>query len=416
MFNILIVEDNTDKLRNILQTLEAVSGIDVDLIEHDIDSLSAKKRLKKTSYDLLILDIAIPLRKSEPVDLEGGIKLLNEILVRDLYKVPVHIIGLTAHEEIFTKASLEFGNQILSVIRYSDTDIEWQEQLCKGVEQRLLSKISSSASEQTYNYDIAIINAIEKEFVAVKALSKNWEKVFVPGDSSPYFETVFERNGKTYKVIAACSPQMGMNASSVLTMKLIHNFRPKYIFMTGIAASIKDTNSHGYGDIIVIDESWDGGAGKITETKDGKNLFQPTAKNLRLDTDVSERIRSLKDNSELLRNIKDGWKPNAVPNTELAIHIGSVASVAGVIENSAVIEELKGKDRKLLGLEMEAYGMYYAATNCSNPKPTAIALKSVSDFANTEKKDEYQPYASYTSARVMFEFIMNELQPIHTHV
>ncbi|MBV5284050.1 MAG: hypothetical protein JZU53_16630 [Paludibacter sp.] len=409
MFKILIIEDEADKLRNISIILDSIPGINSDDIDHELDSFSAKKRLKNTYYDLLILDIAIPNRKSEIVDLEGGIKLLHEILVRDKYKIPAHIIGLTAREDIITKAAAEFGSQVLSVIQYSLTDIEWQAQLLNGVEQRISSKLSSYLTEQTYDYDIAIINAVEVEFQAVKALSLNWKKVAVSSDPSPYYETEFNENGKKFRVVAACAPQMGMNASAVLSMKLIQNFRPKYLFMTGIAASIKDTDSHGYGDVIVIDESWDGGAGKITQSNDGSNIFLPTANNLRLNRDISEKLRFLKDNSELLRKIKDNWKPGAAPNTELAIHIGSVASVAGVIENQAVINDLKIKDRKLLGLEMEAYGMYYSANNCSNPKPIAIALKSISDFANTDKKDSFQPYASYTSARVMYEFIISEL-------
>jgi nucleoside phosphorylase/CheY-like chemotaxis protein len=409
MFNILIVEDDTEKLRNILLTLGKISGINVDQIHHEIDSFNAKKRIKEISYDLLILDISIPLRKSEKIDPEGGIKLRQEITGRDIYKLPIHIIGLTAHEDIFLKAVNEFSSQILSVIRYSDSDIEWQHKLCSGVEQRMHSKASASQEEQAYNYDIAIITALDIEFQAVKNLSTTWKRLVVPQDSSLYYETEFIGNNKTFRVVAACAPHMGMNSCSVLSMKMIFNFRPKYLFMTGIAASIKDENSHGYGDILVIDESWDGGAGKITQTENGKNQFLAVANNIRLDQDVSDKMRALKNNSKLLRKIKDDWKTGAVPNTELTIHIGSVASVAGVIENSAVIDELKIKDRKLLGLEMETYGMYYSAHNCSNPKPISIGLKSVCDFANTNKNDIYQNYASYTSAQVMYELIISEL-------
>ncbi|MBG6110987.1 nucleoside phosphorylase/CheY-like chemotaxis protein [Flavobacterium sp. CG_9.10] len=407
MFKILIVEDNIDKLRDILKTLECVYN--VDDVDHALDSFDAKKKLKENFYDLLILDIAIPLRKSETIDLEGGIKLLKEIHERDFYKIPSHIIGLTINEEVFSKATSEFGNHILSVIRYSLTDVEWQKKLLTGVEDRMKSKLCLNSIEQEYDYDIAIINAVETEFNAVKALSKDWVKINYKSDSSPYFETTFKKGEKVFRVIAACAPQMGMNASAVLSMKMIHNFRPKYLFMTGILASIQKNGSHGFGDILVIDESWDGGAGKITQDEDRKVLFLQTANNLRLDRDISEKIRSLKENKDLLRRIKDEWVQGKTPNTELSIYIGSVASVAGVIENEAIVNELKVKDRKLLGLEMEAHGMYYSAINCSSPKPIAIAMKSVSDFANLGKSDDYQSYASYTSARVMYEFIISEL-------
>lgn len=141
--------------------------------------------------------------------------------------------------------------------------------------------------------------------------------------------------------------------------------------------------------------------------------IQPAANHLSLNRDISEKFRSFKDNNALLRKIKDNWLPGKVPNTELQIHIGSMASVAGVIENESIIRQLKIKDRKLLGLEMEAYGMYFSCANCGNPKPIAVALKSISDFASTGKNDIYQNYSAYTSVNVTYEFIKTQLyQPL----
>lgn len=199
-----------------------------------------------------------------------------------------------------------------------------------------------------------------------------------------------------------------MTASAVLSMKLIYNFRPKYLLMTSIAATLKKEDTHGFGDIMVIDEIWDGGAGKIVEDADGSRQFQPVALHLRGNKDISERVRALKDNKEILRNIKDKFSPGRTPITELSIHIGSAVSVAGVIENKEVIKELVSKDRKLVGLEMESYGMYYSAYNCSHPRPRTIALKSISDYAKPGKSDDYQAYASYTSAKVMHHIILHE--------
>ena len=56
---------------------------------------------------------------------------------------------------------------------------------------------------------------------------------------------------------------------------------------------------------------------------------------------------------------------------------------------------------------MEIYGMYYAAYCALNPKPKFVAMKSVSDFANQRKNDEYHDYASYTSAKA-FEILAKE--------
>lgn len=82
MFRILIIEDDTNKLRNVLSKLNNISDLDVDSIEHSIDALDAKRKLRTQCYDLMIVDIAIPQTKSSQVDLEGGIDLVDEILQR----------------------------------------------------------------------------------------------------------------------------------------------------------------------------------------------------------------------------------------------------------------------------------------------------------------------------------------------
>ena len=51
--------------------------------------------------------------------------------------------------------------------------------------------------------------------------------------------------------------------------------------------------------------------------------------------------------------------------------------------------------------------MYYAANWSYEPRPDFIALKSVSDFADSDKGDTYHKYASYTSAKV-FEVLAKE--------
>lgn len=51
--------------------------------------------------------------------------------------------------------------------------------------------------------------------------------------------------------------------------------------------------------------------------------------------------------------------------------------------------------------------MYYAAKWAINPRPKFIALKAISDFADSNKGDKYHKYASYTSGKV-FEILAKE--------
>jgi len=408
MFKILIVEDSQNKLKDICNVLLGVDGISEECITNVIDSRAAKELVKNYYYDLIIVDIAIPRSASQDIDENGGVDLVIEIFTRPGFKIPGHVVGLTAHDDRFASATQALSNHVISVIKYSDLEEGWEESLRNGVKTWQKAKEGVQMGIEDYNYDVAIITAVDIEFHAVKELSPNWKRIQLNNDPSHYLQTTFTVNEKEIKVVASCCSQMGMVASSVLTMKLIQHFKPKYLFMPGIAATLKKPETHGPGDIILIDESWDGGAGKITQDSEGKRVFQPVALHLRADRDLAEKVRSIKDDNSILRNIKDNFRQGTKPNTELDLHIASAVSVAGVIENSEVTKELLKQDRKLVGLEMEAYGMYFSANNCPHPRPRALALKSISDYADITKSDSYQPYASYTSASLMLHLIENE--------
>ena len=65
--------------------------------------------------------------------------------------------------------------------------------------------------------------------------------------------------------------------------------------------------------------------------------------------------------------------------------------------------------RQADGIDMEAYGMYYASQQSINPKPIPICMKSISDFANKDKSDEHQEYAAFISAQFAKAFVIGSL-------
>ena len=63
--------------------------------------------------------------------------------------------------------------------------------------------------------------------------------------------------------------------------------------------------------------------------------------------------------------------------------------------------DIKTQNRKLLAVDMEAYGVASAATELPEPQPDFLMLKGVSDFADEEKNDAYREYAAYMSVQVL---------------
>ena len=66
---------------------------------------------------------------------------------------------------------------------------------------------------------------------------------------------------------------MASTASSALTAKLLYHYRPRYLFMTGIAAAV-DPKECSLGDIMVAEECWDGASGKYKDGKFYLNEFE----------------------------------------------------------------------------------------------------------------------------------------------
>lgn len=154
-----------------------------------------------------------------------------------------------------------------------------------------------------------------------------------------------------------------------------------------------------YGDVVVATTAWDYGAGKDVRVEDKAEHFN-SIKPYTIDTTIVNWVRKLSNDREFLYNTWNEFRGNK-PNEKFKILCGSVVSGASVVTDKEIVKGLlKGQSRDILALEMEIYGIYYAANWAINPRPKFLALKSISDFADEQKADDYHHYASYTSAKV----------------
>lgn len=408
MLKIIVVEDNPSKRVKIQKLIESSIDIPSSNIEYANDVKSAKKLIYKKSYDFMILDLVLPLDNEDEPSPENGISFLNDIHTSPQIKPITHIVGLTEFSEHMEKFKVNFDNYVWQLIDYKAEEVDWQEKL-KNLLFHLIKVRSDFLHRDNldYDYDIAILTALQDpELTQVLALDANWVEFKYGNDATQYYKGVFKRDNKSFKVVATSSPQMGMVASSTLCMKIIHNFRPRYLFMPGIAAGVEGEVN--FGDILVADQTYDGTSGKITTKGVGEKGFSPNPTPLSLDSDLKEKVRTYESKARYFFDLKEKWQGNK-PATDLSIKVGPVVSVPYVIQNEDELINLKDHQRKLIGLEMEIFGVFYSANNGFNPKPKPMAIKSVCDFGDKEKADNYQKYAAFTSAQFMYDFILNEL-------
>jgi nucleoside phosphorylase len=268
--------------------------------------------------------------------------------------------------------------------------------------------VTTPAASTTY--DVAIVCALLKpELEKVLATGKQpWSKLPVePGELTQYRTTTFERaRGPALSVVAAApSQQMGMAASAALATKMIQRFKPKLVAMVGIAAGV-NRDKQGFGDILAPSTTFDYGAGKLGVV-DGKLHLHPDANPINVAPVLRARLDEWTLEEERLAAVRRRW-PGAKPDRVLKLHVGPLGSGAAVVAAHEPVEATKEHWRKLIGIEMEAYGVHHASQVAVHPPPMFLCMKSICDFAGPDKNDAFQDYAAYTAAQLFHQFVTEE--------
>ena len=251
--------------------------------------------------------------------------------------------------------------------------------------------------KRKYLTDVALMSVTNTEFNAVMQFH-NWKAKTVEGDDQIYDAATFERDGKQYKLIHAKQPEMGMTAAAATATKLIYEFRPRYLIMVGIAAGValEGEVNQIYGDVMVPNIVWNYSAGKFVspdeaEISFGELGFLPRSTHLAVPGEVMSYVR----------------KAIQSPENQCHVHIGPMACGSSVVANRKVLEkQIYTQLSSTAGLDMESYAVVYAAMHATQPRPIPLVIKSVCDFADSEKSDKYQKFAAYTScefAKLLYE-------------
>ena len=406
---VLLADDGGEKFQRLqdfliqdpnLGTLELVSAE---------DGFAARKAMRTTKFDLLILDILLPWRAGDDPTADGSSKLLNSVIEDETLIPPRQVVGLSADPAAAAAAGSDFAAKTWTVLGFDRTSNSWLE----AIKSSLLYLLAQSDRVEEYGYDVMIISALrDPEMNAVHRLPWNWQAEEPLDDTTFMRRGSFVSNGSSYSVVTAVSDRMGMVSAAVLATKMIGKCRPRYCVMVGICAGIEAETR--LGDVVLADPSWDYQSGKRIKEKDGTHKFKIDPHQLPVSLVIRSRIKQLALDKAALAAIRD--ERDDQPAHELRVLPGPMATGSAVISDEDLIAEIKdSQHRKVIAIEMEAYGLASAAHNAGMPKPTAFCLKSVSDFADQKKDDSAQKYAAHTSARVtqvFFERYMQELRDL----
>ena len=407
MIKILIVDDIETKVNSILSVIVENCSISIENIDIARSINSGRKLLCKNDYDLLVLDLVLPLNDDEEPDHEEGPKFIDEIYINEQINIPNQIIGLTQHQDEYPELKKRFEDKVWSLLKYEQSKNDWKTKLQNKILHLRKNKESILKSVLEKNkYDIGIVCALPEEFTQLKeAFNKvEWKKEISNDHPFNLFScTVITGFGNSIKVIAGCVGKPGMSATSILSTTLYNLYKIDHLFMTGFCAGF-ESDDLVFGDIVIADSIQDYGVGKIKEDETGTISLLKEIHQIPANFELISKLNTLISDGENIDKVNRALKKINLLESRHNIKAIAGPTVCGpfVVTSESLMTELKKDSRKLKSLDMEGFGLYLTS-HILNKK--CLWIKAIADLANSGKGDEFHDRCSYASAIFLYHFI-----------
>lgn len=273
--------------------------------------------------------------------------------------------------------------------------------------------LATASTAADFSTDIAFICALQHPEFASLIQALGGEEMWKDAGSTNFCHlyrtcelTTVSNN--QLKVVGTVATSMGLTAAAIATTQIIHHFRPRLVVMVGIAAGTRSGGKQ-FGDVLVADPSIDYNSGKVVQDT-GIREFLPDPYPIGLNPRLRSILLQQRTTDRLFEDIRQRWK-GPLPETANRMHLGPLGAADQVIDDPSRIIEIQRNWRKLIGVEMETYGVYRACHEAPDPKPRYVSFKSVCDFA-AEKTDSWQEFASFVAAEFAVGFLKAEWERI----
>ena len=392
----LIVDDEYGKVAELVAYIKSVDdGADVHLAP---TATEARLKLATLTFDIMIVDLNLPAVTGDVPSRVGGVELLKLMMLDKRCGLPPSVMFLTEQEDIENLAEdvRSVGGHLH---KFSPGSEDWRSGL-RGK----IAYAKAALSRKTPEFDIAIVTALPSEMAAFLRFECSWRDYSVPRDPVRYSVGELVVGDRRLSLVMAAALRKGLASSAALADNMVSKFKPGFLFMGGICAGRRD--KVGFGDVIVGDPVWDWGSGKRVLDNVKEPAFLSSPHQMSLAPAFSQLALRCSRDASLMTRLRSGWS-GKVPGGELKACIGPIASGASVLADGETMEEIqRTQNRDLIGVDMEAYAVMEASNYASGAKRLGVAaIKSVCDYGDGEKGDEWQEYAAYTSAAFIIEII-----------
>lgn len=264
-------------------------------------------------------------------------------------------------------------------------------------------------SSESEAFDVCILCALPVEAKAFKRIVEQQCKVSfqeVYRQQGPtyayYFTTIKNKQGEELRLMLSWLARYGPTETAIQLQSLLAEFRPRFVGMTGICAG--DRRKVSIGDLIIAERAFMSDSGKFVLDKDGQQVQEYDTYTAALARDVLQFVRMFDLDNNLTAKLT---LPVATERVSPRYHIAPLAS-SNAVRADNPFDQVRVPVRGTIAIDMEGAAFYQTVEGF--PGVRSLVVKGVSDFADGDKDDTYQNYASELSALYMLSFISSYIR------
>jgi tetratricopeptide (TPR) repeat protein/nucleoside phosphorylase len=257
-------------------------------------------------------------------------------------------------------------------------------------------------------FDVCIVCALYEEAEAVlnefsTRCNVSFSKEFSGLDRYEYRYTSIPNNrGEPLTVLVTWLSDSGPAQTGLDLKPFLHEFRPRFVAMTGFCAGYKKKVK--WGDLVVAPYAYFYEAGKVIRESEGLSRHLQEMKVAASTSQVLHYTRGFDRWKEPVKKMKcDRLKRQLKETEEPRCIVAPMASGMAVRQDDPFLWLREHYDRNTVGLDMEAATFYQALRAVSHIH--GLVVKGVCDYADMSKKDTYHDYAARASAVYLLSFI-----------
>lgn len=176
MIKILIVDDLQSKREKIRKVILD----NHDILEKNIIQAKcvneAKKILYQEYFDLMILDLVLPVEEGGESNAKNATGLLNNIEINPSIHPPIHIVGISGYKDQVEEHHQDFSEKLWNLIDYEENSSAWADQL-QSIIFHLVKIRQQFISASFANQSEVIIDYLNNNSLPNTLIGFNWKEI-----------------------------------------------------------------------------------------------------------------------------------------------------------------------------------------------------------------------------------------------